>query len=58
MGIAQIAEDIRNEVSHLDLHALRKYALMMGVRNSVVYGGTREEIINECIAIEQHTFVH
>lgn len=58
MGIVKISEMIRSEVARMDLHALRKYALMMGVRNSVVYCGTREEIIEECIAIEQHTFVH
>lgn len=58
MGIAEVSEMIRHEVYIMDIHALRKYALMMGVRNSVVYCGTREEIIEECIAIEQHTFVH
>ena len=58
MTIEQIANYIRNEASKLDTEQLRKYALEMGVERDVVHRGTRSEIIDTCIAIEQHTFAH
>ncbi len=56
--VDDVAELVRVETARLDFKSLREFALAMGVSNDVVHRGTREEIIQRCIALEQYTFVH